>query len=122
MADSGSDLGGQLVQQRLVHGAVDLAADQLLGAGDRERGHLTTQVFLGAVGGGGDLGLGQGLLAVRFRDRLGPGLVDDLVGAGVGLLDDLVGLGAGFAQGLGDLLLGLGQVLLAAVSRGQTFG
>src|SRR5690606_8898140 len=115
MAGSGSDLGGQFVQQRLVGGAVDLAAEQLLGASDRKRGHLVPQLFLGAVGGSGNLGLGQRLLARRLGNRLGPGLVDDLVGAGVGLLDDLVGLGAGFAQGLGDLLLGLGQILLAAV-------
>jgi hypothetical protein len=40
----------------------------------RQRGHLLAQVFLGAVGGGGDLGLGQRLLAVAFGDRVGLGL------------------------------------------------
>jgi hypothetical protein len=40
----------------------------------------------------------------------------------VGLLDDLVGLGAGFAQRFGDLLLGHGKILLAAVGGGQAFG
>ena len=52
----------------------------------------------GAVGGGGDLGLGQRLLAVGFGDRVVLGRVDDLVGALVRLVDDLVGLGARFAS------------------------
>ena len=73
---------------------VDLALEQLLGTGHGEHGHLLAQVFLRAVGGGGDLGFGQRLLAVGFGDRVVLGLVDDLVRAGVGLLDDLVGLDA----------------------------
>ena len=78
--------------------------------------HLLAQVFAGTVGGGVDLGLGQRLLAVGFGDRVVLGLVDHLVGALVGLLDDLVGLGARVLQRLVDLVLRLGEVLLAALS------
>ncbi len=79
MSGSVSDLGRQLVEQRLVDVAVDLAADQLFGTGHGEHGRLATQVFLGAVGGGLDLGDGERLLATGFDDGLDLGLFDDLV-------------------------------------------
>ena len=71
--------------------AVDLLADQLLGAGDRERGHLATQVFLGAGAGGVDLGEAQRLLAVGFGDRVVLGGLDDLVGTLVRLVEGMLG-------------------------------
>src|SRR5207342_3179876 len=117
-----SDLRREFVQQRLVGVAVDFAQDQLLGASHGQRGYLLAQVLAGAVAGGHDLGGGGGLLPVALLDRLFLGVVDDLRTPGLGLGDDLGGLDARFAQHLVHLLLGLGQILLAAVSRSEAFG
>ena len=99
--------------------AVDLAADQLLGAGHGQRGHLPAQVLAGAGRRRLDLGERGRLLAVGLLDRLFLGQVDDLRAARLGLVDDLRRLAARFAQDLVDLLLGLRQVLLAAVGSGN---
>jgi hypothetical protein len=101
-----------------VRAGVDLALQQFLGTGHRQRGHLLAQVFLGAVGGGLDLGLGQRLLAAALGDRIGLGRVDQLVGALVGL--SMISLLA--ARGLEffvDLVLRLREVLLRVVGGGQ---
>src|SRR5690606_16189575 len=63
-----------------------------------------------------------GLVALAFRDRLGLGRVDDLVGALVGLLDDLVGLDPRRLQFVGDAFLGLGEVLLRVVRGREALG
>src|SRR5690242_12710964 len=104
---SASDLRSQLVEQRLVGVGVDLAADQLLGAGDGDRRDLLAQFLAGAVASGLDLGERSGLLPVALFDRFVLGGVDDLRTAGFGLRDDLVRLVTGILEDFRNLLLGL---------------
>src|SRR5690606_33298160 len=116
-----SDLGCQLVEDVLKRPGVDLATDQAFGAGHGQRTDLLAQILARAVGGGLDLGHGDGLLAIRLGQRVLLGLLDDLAAATVRLLDDLVGLAARFAHDLVDLVLRLRQILLAAISGGEAF-
>ena len=63
---------------------VDLAAQDLLGAGHRERGDLLAQRSLRALRVLLDLGAGAGHDAVALGFRLGLRFVDDLRGALLG--------------------------------------
>src|SRR5699024_10905724 len=59
-----SDLGSQLVQQRLVRGRVDFTLHDLLGTLDGQHADLLAKLFAGALGHLRDLVLGLRLLAV----------------------------------------------------------
>src|SRR5699024_1667109 len=77
VADIGSDLRGEFVEQRLVGVGVDLALEQALGAADRKQRHLAAQLLAGTGGGGLDLGVDQRLLPQALGDRLGLGGLED---------------------------------------------
>ena len=82
---------------------IDLAPQNLLGAGDRERGDVVAQVLARARELLLNLGLGRGLLAVALFLRGAARLVDELRCALLGLSQDF----GGAAARLRDRVLGL---------------
>src|SRR5581483_2348921 len=117
-----SDLAYELIEQRLVGVCVDLALDDLLRALHGERGDLAAQRFARLADHAFDLGLRDRLLPRGFEQRVGLGLVEDLVGLGLRLLDDLARLRARLLDFLGDARVGILELGFRALRRGQAVG
>src|SRR5262249_27560848 len=116
------DLSLELRQQLGVRLGVHLAAQDLLGAGDGERGDLLAQGLARARVFLVDLGLRRGLLAVALFSGCVARLVDQLGGALLRLGDDIGRALARRAQvGLGLARRRL-ERLLALLGRGQALG
>ncbi len=69
-----------------------------------------------------DIRGGRQLDLVGFVARAILGFIDDLVGAFLRLVDDFLCLGFGVFQTIADLCLGVFEVLLSALCRGQALG
>src|SRR6185437_15342480 len=108
--------------QRLVRRSIDLAAEDLLGALHRERGHLAAQFGARTVSHVVDVGLRLRLLACRFQQRIGTRLVDDLRGLLVGPFDHAGRFGARVLHLCGGLVVGGSEFLARTVGRFQPFG
>src|SRR5581483_9731430 len=94
------DLRSQLVQHVGVGLGVDLALEDLRGAGDREVADLLAQGILRLRHLALDLGAAGGDDARLLRLRIALGLLDDLAGLLVGRADNLLRLDAGGLEGL----------------------
>src|SRR5258706_13279730 len=86
-----SELALDRLEQLAVSFGVDLAAQDLLGAGDGERGHAIAQLLACARDFLRDLGLGGDLLAVALFLRRVARFLDHLRAALFRLADDLGG-------------------------------
>jgi len=100
---------------------VDLAFQDLLGAGNGDRRNLATQLFASLVGFLLDLRLGCSKLPLAFLDASAFAVGNDFVGTSMGLVKNTGSLLASIIDDLVSLRLCFNQFLLALVSSGETF-
>src|SRR5690606_29234305 len=82
------ELACEPIENFAVTRRVDLPAEYLLGAGHRDRCHLSAKLVAGAVDLDLDLGAGAFELPLSFRLAGMAGSLDDLVSTRIRLLDD----------------------------------
>src|SRR6185312_3741340 len=101
---------------------IDFSTQDLFGALYRQRRDLAAQFRTRAVGHILDVGLGRGLLACRFGERIDARLVDDLPGLLVGALDDDRRFRARLLHLVIGARVGFGQFLARTVGGFEAFG
>jgi hypothetical protein len=114
--ESASEFCRQLAQDVFVRLFVDLALQDLLGAGDCDRGNLATQFFARAVGFLLDFGECGSNLAFALFSAIGLALGDDLVRPRMCLIENRRRLLARLFNDVVGFDLRLVETLLSALS------
>ena len=112
----------QILEQIFVGLGIDLALENLAGAGNRQGGDLTAQFFARPVHFLFDFGIGRCNNAFTFSARGFLGLFNDLGSTLLSLVDNVLSLLLGFVQNFRCLLLSLLFLMRTAFSCGKTIG